>query len=652
MGGEILKKFGRYFLLDQMAQGGMAEIYRARLASADGAGRLLVIKRVQAGYGDNREFLQMFKSEIKVTMGLTHPNIVQLFDFGEETGQPFIAMEFVDGKNLRQFQSRISELKQSTPIALVVHAIEQAATGLHYAHHFKDKLTGQPLRIVHRDISPQNIIISYEGTVKIIDFGIAKATTNVEATRVNVIKGKPSYLSPEQVSGEELDGRSDVFCLGIVLWELLAGKKLFAGDNDRAILMLIESSQSHIKPPSTVNPAVPKELDEIVLKSLAKDREKRFQSAEEFQRALHKFIYSYMPDFNPSDLGYYIKDLFKNDIVEDRKQIKRLNSEAERLLNSKGVELVSSQQGREINLDPSLRELREDPTIRQSKSVDLELSNSDKQAIRKSDEFKMSRALNAKGGTEPTDSGLTKEKGLFELERQQSRGSKKRFSGGGWAFLWASVLLVIAVFYAPQFGIDLPTAQKSVQKFMAAGLTRFKGIQGELDRKPGNVNPGETEKTVENQIKDFPVRLNIIPPGSKMTIALNGQPLNVDDPVLTVPLNTPLELIIKRDGYRDLNREFFVEAGQIKGMTEYVMEVQLDPLQSGYLSIHTTPSADAIILVDGKKWVKRTPFEREKVPVGTYTIRLVNELLGMEKSSTATIGEGKVVSIDERLEIK
>src|ERR1700744_885358 len=141
--GDVLKKFGRYFLLDHIAQGGMAEIYRARLAAVDGAGRLIVIKRIQAGYGANSEFLMMFKSEIKVTMGFNHPNIVQLYDFGEERRQPYIAMELVDGKNLRQYMNRFAEMKQTFPPALAAHIVEQSASALHYAHAFKDKITGE-----------------------------------------------------------------------------------------------------------------------------------------------------------------------------------------------------------------------------------------------------------------------------------------------------------------------------------------------------------------------------------------------------------------------------------------------------------------------------------------------------------------------------
>jgi serine/threonine protein kinase len=329
---EVLKKFGRYFLLDHIAQGGMAEIYRARPISPDGAGRILVIKRIQAGFGGSNEFLQMFKSEIKVMMGFNHPNIVSLYDCGEEEGQPYIAMELVEGKNLRQLMSRFAELRKPFPVELAAYIIEQASAGLHYAHSFKDKISGEALNLVHRDISPQNILISYDGNIKVIDFGIAKATTNVEATRAGVIKGKPSYLSPEQINGDPLDGRSDVFALGICLWELLCGKKLFQGDSDLAILKQIEACSTTVKLPSSINPKIPKELDYIVLRSLAKQREKRYQSADELQRALHKFLYQFSPEFNPADLSYYNKDLFKEEILEDRKKIQKLNEKVEQLL--------------------------------------------------------------------------------------------------------------------------------------------------------------------------------------------------------------------------------------------------------------------------------------------------------------------------------
>jgi serine/threonine protein kinase len=221
-------RFGRYIIVDPIAVGGMAEIYRARLAaSKEGPDRVIVIKKVIANLSQNQEFLSMFEEEIKITVGLTHPNIIQIYDYGKNDDQYFMAMEYVEGKNLRQFVKRLADMKSMFSIDMSCYIISQVCHALAYAHAFKDRMSGKSLGIVHRDISPQNVMISYDGAVKLFDFGIAKAKSANEATRAGVIKGKPSYLSPEQINGEELDGRCDIFALGIVLWELLTAKRLF-----------------------------------------------------------------------------------------------------------------------------------------------------------------------------------------------------------------------------------------------------------------------------------------------------------------------------------------------------------------------------------------------------------------------------------------
>lgn len=650
---EVLKKFGRYFLLDRIAQGGMAEIYRARIAAAGGAARLLVIKRIQTSFGENAEFLQMFKAEIQVTMGFNHPNIVQVYDFGEEQAQPFIAMEFVDGRNARQFLNRFLELKQSMPIEVATYIAEQAASGLHYAHSFKDKISGESLQIVHRDISPQNILISYDGTIKVIDFGIAKATTNAEATRAGVIKGKPSYLSPEQISGEVLDGRSDIFALGTVLWELLTGKKLFVGESDLAVLKLIESSQTHIKAPSTINPKVPKELDQIVMKALAKHREKRYQNSEEMQRALHKFLYSFIPEFNPADLSYHAKDLFKNEIIEDRKKIQLLSQKAEELL------AVHTSDGKETgNLkisddeDGTITNIAEKNASSGGRVYSLKEQENSKLEVELSDPKKNLRPPTQNTHTQNPRPQFTKSQ-----IRTKPASSKNSIIPASVAVIGGIALLSI---FGPSFGIQVPLLSSllSSSKSLSGSemLINNQAASGSIARGvsavgSGTFSPAPTLVGADSD-KSILLKLNLVPNGGNSKIILNGKTLDPKTPSARVPLDSPLDLSIERTGYRSLHREFVLDSSQVNGLKEWQTDVTLEPLHFGYLTIHTAPSADATIRMEDTVWMRKTPIENEKIPVGNYTIDLKNDVLGMEKVVSITIKEGQTVNIDERLEIK
>jgi serine/threonine protein kinase len=336
MSDQGFELFGQYFLLDRIAYGGMAAIYLARPATLAANGRVLVVKRILPHVAEEPEFRKMFRSEIQVCLGFSHLNLVQLYDFGEHDRQPYIAMEYVEGKNLREITQKHAKLDQKVPIGLTVSAIAQAAAGLHYAHTFRNRVTGEELKVIHRDVSPQNILMSYDGNVKLIDFGIAKADVeNGDVTRTGSIKGKVSYLSPEQLLGQDLDARSDVFSLGCVLWEMLTGQKLFhlLGKSDLEVMDLIRNCEKYVKPPSVLNPEVTAELDQITLKALAKDRDARFASAEEFQKALRGFILTRMPGYGYSDVGQAMKQIFREERIEERMYIKTLNDQAQKLLS-------------------------------------------------------------------------------------------------------------------------------------------------------------------------------------------------------------------------------------------------------------------------------------------------------------------------------
>ncbi len=635
---EVLKKFGRYFLLDQIAQGGMAEIYRARMASVDGAGRLIVIKRIQAGFDANSEFLQMFKSEIKVTMGFNHANIVQVYDFGEEQNQPYIAMELVDGKNLRQLLNKYNEQKQSFPVELAVAIMEQSAAGLHYAHSYKDKITGAPLNIVHRDISPQNILISFEGAVKVIDFGIAKATTNSEHTRAGVIKGKPSYLSPEQISGDPLDGRCDIFALGIVFWELLTSKKLFAGENDLAILKQIESCSTSVKPPSTVNPKVPKEIDQIVLKMLAKQKEKRFQTAEELQRALRKFLNIYAPDFTQSDLSFAAKSLFKNEIVEDRKKIKRLNDQVELLLANNDVIIHTPK----VELGSSTVIRKEDTT-----------TYVDAQTIKKAAEFKVDQQEIKQTKVEFDNLPIERvARTRPELSRstQTSRSTEQPVPGSMLKVgLAVAAALLGVVFVGPQMGLRIPGISDRISA-MLEGNKRATVSSIPRAAQPTHVAPEAistaTDPGHKGNSKAVTLKINLFPSGPGANISLNGRSTDSSRPDIQAQMDTPLELVITKPGFKTFRREFSLESLQLGQISEYPMDIALDPEKFGFLTIYTTPSAEATIMVDGKVWaVKNAPFENEKLPIGKYTVKLLNNVLDLERVEILSVEENKVALI-------
>ncbi len=658
MGQEVLQKFDRYFLLDCLAQGGMAEIFRARPASTDSTGRLVVIKRVLANHARNPEFIQMFRSETKVMMGFTHPNVIQLFDFGEARGQPYIAMEYVDGKNLRQFLSKLNERKESMLIQIATYVIEQAAAGLYYAHQYKDKITGDHLGIVHRDVSPQNILISYDGNIKLIDFGIAKASTNSEATRVGVIKGKPSYLSPEQVSAKELDGRSDIFSLGAVLWEILTGRKLFApqnGENEFAVLKLIEAAETTVKPPSQVNKEVPEELDMIVLKSLAKDREKRFQTAEEMQLALRRFLNKNYPEFSPSQLSDSFKVIFKDSIVEDRKRIQHLNGKAEQLLREEIKDQTDPfkkvQHKIEITQNKTPHPGPVSSSVAESRNITVEDSSTAPKVVQITKPIrpahhavstpvvrsvnKMSEATFESSG-DYFDPRLVPEKDPIpaRLGPKVDLPKRRRFSMQTMIFMAFVGVLVV-------FGPELYANYK----------------KRHASRAPANVPPVPLVKASAEakSVPKFRLMLNIPPGFTPAKIELNGRNVPEENPLVEVPIDTTLILRVKRDGFKDFEREFSVNSQQIGGRSEWVMDVPLEPLNFGTLSVVSTPSAQVTLTkIDDPTPTRaitlQTPIRNIRIPVGKYKIELKNELLGMEKTLIKSVESHGSVKIEERLE--
>jgi serine/threonine protein kinase len=306
--------FGKYFLLDRINVGGMAEVFRAKTTGVEGFERLVAVKRILPGIAEDEEFVTMFVDEAKIAVQLTHANIAQIFDLGRADGSFYIALEYIHGKDLRAIANRVRQRGEQLPVAFACYVIMKACEGLDYAHNKYDG-AGRFLKLVHRDVSPQNILVSYEGEVKIVDFGIAKAAGKVGRTQAGILKGKFGYMSPEQIQGLEIDRRSDVFGVGICLYELLTSERLFAAETDFATLEKVKAGV--ITPPSSHNPAVPEELEQIVLRALAKDRDARFESALALHDALQAYMHTSGSLFGRKDLGLYMHRVFGDEIEKE-----------------------------------------------------------------------------------------------------------------------------------------------------------------------------------------------------------------------------------------------------------------------------------------------------------------------------------------------
>ncbi|HVV83753.1 MAG TPA: serine/threonine-protein kinase, partial [Kofleriaceae bacterium] len=302
--------FGDYTLFGLIARGGMAEVYRARRRD-DAAGRLLAIKVMRPQLAREARFVDMFHREGQLALLLRNRCIVETTEVGEVDGRHYIAMEYIGGRDLTQVLRRCQETQARLPVPHAVYIAARIAEGLHVAHTLTDA-EGRPLNIVNRDVSPSNIRLSYDGDVKLLDFGIAQALMKF-TSEIGVLKGKFSYMSPEQIRGMPLDARTDVFSTGIILHEMLTTEKLFRGDTEFALMEKVRKAEA--PPPSTFNRRVTPELDAVVLKALARDVADRYQSAAALQADLDSLIASYR--FDPKELRQLVRQLFRKEYAKE-----------------------------------------------------------------------------------------------------------------------------------------------------------------------------------------------------------------------------------------------------------------------------------------------------------------------------------------------
>ena len=629
---EKFQRFGKYLILDHLVDGGMAKICRARYLGEQ-ANKVVAIKMVQPQFSNDDTFARMFQDELNITFGMLHPNIMQVYDYGKTNGQLYTAMEYIHGANLKQYLDRLKEKKVVFPVEISCYIISQVCQGLHYAHTFTDKLTGKPFNIVHRDISPHNIMLTYDGAVKVIDFGIAKANTNSEATQAGTIKGKLSYLAPEYLDGLELDARYDEFAVGITLWELLCSRKLFQANNDLAVLKIIQACK--VPPPSSINPSVPKELDAIVMKALSKDRSHRYENLDQMNRALVKFLYSTYPEFNASDLKGFADDLFKAEIAKDR---------------TKFVEYGS------INITPYIEDLKKDesrtgkiarkeaagkplPPKTTVREIVLEIDTHPQAPIEVMSKEEMTGTLklskeklqsakvtsrNAKvNSSGPTSRKIDREKTSTSV---RGKGDDKEESGS------SSRPMMIIIFAASfaAFAYFQPDTFESLTGF------NFRKNERKISSVPVSKSL-DAEKDSHSELQGKVILGGL---DMSMEVYIDGEKREYTGLPIKVSLDRDVQILIKKSGYLPYSKKISLT----KDAYSTVINVpQLQRARLGLLTTSQNYTAGSKLVYEygGETFQRDLPIKDLAIPQGTYEAKVINPILGTEKKVEFTIEENK-----------
>ncbi len=637
------QRFGKYLILDHLVDGGMAKICRARYLGEQ-ANKVVAIKMVQPQFSNDEAFVRMFQDELNITFGMLHPNIMQVYDYGKTNGQLYTAMEYIHGANLKQYLDRLKERKVVFPVEISCYIISQVCLGLHYAHTFTDKLTGKPYNIVHRDISPHNIMLTYDGAVKVIDFGIAKANTNSEATQAGTIKGKLSYLAPEYLEGLDLDARYDEFAVGITLWELLCSRKLFQANNDLAVLKQIQACK--IVPPSTINPSVPKELDTIVMKALSKDRAHRYENLDQMNRALVKFLYSQYPDFNASDLNTFAEDLFKKEIESDREKfvaygqidvqayIEDMKNEESRTskISKKEAGLKAAVQER-----IQVREIELAVDSNQIQGIEIEEKAEYKTDTRKLQKNALqvgpkSASKNTKAGSNPasgkksgTNSRVVNKR---EIEAEEEKSSSPSI-----------IILIIAASFAgfAYFQAEL------VEQVIGINLKTM--IHGEAPaRTISSVEKPKQSRNINRPLENRPLETNgeLVLSGVdiSMEVYVDGSKVNYVGTPLIVPLDQEVTVLVKKTGFMPHIQKVTLTKDQ-SSLIVNVPELQRSRMGLLTTSQNYTAGSKLIYEEAGQIIERDLPFKDMQFPEGSYQAKIVNPILGTEKKVEFSIEENK-----------
>ena len=632
-----VEAFGKYLLLERLAAGGMAEVYLSKSVGAGGIGKFVAIKRILPQYSDKEEFINMFKEEAKLVMNLNHGNIVSIFDFGIEKSQFFLVMEFVEGQNLRQILNHMKKIGKYFSLDQIVHVAKEVASGLDHAHRCIDASTGRLLNITHRDMSPQNIMVSFEGEVKVVDFGIAKAETQLENTRSGTIKGKFGYMSPEQAEGQIVDARTDIFSLGIVLWELLAQDRLFTAQNEHAVLKKIKECQ--IPPIRKLNPAVHPDLEKILLKALTRDRNLRYQTAEAFSKDLNKYLNTHFPDFSKQEFSKFMKQIYHDMYLDYRKKLAeyaQIEIEFDKTEISTNTASNTGVTISRVAHEPGHDHLEMPEVLSQkvdlSKLVATDGSNSKINLLKRRNPLVEAEAqaakLRANNANSVSSMGMHSQTGYnvgtnTKIRKPPTRSSR---SGPSSTFIFLAIISILCA------GYYFWDSQKH-QKDLSWGPDGQPGKSGQY---------GISLKNPPPPPKPVPLNIQSTPSGAK--VLLNDQLIGVTPLIWRVDTGKPFKLALYHEGY--LPQEYDTELADAEGYNRSVTMMPETP--TGTLNIFTNSpiGSKTIVIINGQRVAYSIPYTA-KVAAGTpVTVTLVNPYSKTEGSQTIVIRQNEKVNMN------
>ncbi len=634
---KILQPFGRYFLLDRIAQGGMADIFRARFGTPGTGGKILVIKCPQERFGQDPEALKLFEAEGNILLNLVHPNIVELQDFGEAEFQgsdgrtnkrPYLRMECISGIPLRRMMTRATEDEPTklTPPAAVAIAI-QALRALQFAHERKDPATGKSLQIVHRDVNPKNLLLTWDGVLKLIDFGVAKS--HIELTQPGIIKGTPAYLSPEQISAtSEVDFRSDLFSLGIVLWEMLTGLRLFKAKTEQATLQKILQSDLHLTAPSVHNSAIPPILDRVVLQALCSQPVDRHPSAQAMAEDLEWVLTQVEGWPDPDQEVRRILNLHFSALrAEGERELAQLNAQAEALIQegkarplavrtqsysipSLSLELEKPEAPPEVHTNPEL------PVKAETRPVTRTDVEASEPVIRMKTITKGAQDFRPKG----------------PIPEKPYRGPRPKKAKGGGSWLAASLLVGGLIWGVQTFGPK---------------LNPFNSDPSPLAPVAPSAQP-EAPISAENTVAPVSrtVQLRINPPWSGSEIRVDGALISSAGGVPTIELRGAQQVSVSHRGYRAWQRTVNTNDLTTEG-EQTLLHVELEPENPGALQLETAQTGKATLLLETTPWEISIPIQHLKLPAGSYQLSVQRALDTEPVRLRIKITPGRITKISD-----